>query len=176
MAHPNLTYWETKSGYPALIGVVRDHAGNIVAIHRTYLQSDAAQPEKVEKAEVSKPRMMLGRMAGGAVRLAPISDSNILGICEGIETGLAVTTACSGLPVWATLSATNLEQVQLPSEALHIVILADHDISGAGMRAADTATRKLRAEGRQVVIALPPKPGDDFNDLLLREGKLQWQP
>ena len=171
LAHPNLTHWETKSGYPALIGVVRDHAGNTVAIHRTYLQSDAAQPEKVEKAEVSKPRMMLGRMAGGAVRLAPISDSNILGICEGIETGLAVTTACSGLPVWATLSATNLEQVQLPSEALHIVILADHDISGAGMRAADTATRKLRAEGRQVVIALPPKPGDDFNDLLLREGQ-----
>ena len=85
------------------------------AIHRTYLRSDASQPDKVEKAEVSKPRMMLGRVAGGAVRLAPISDGNILGICEGIETGLAVMTACPGLPVWATLSATELEQVQLPA-------------------------------------------------------------
>ena len=50
LAHPDLTHWETKSGYPALIGVVRDRAGDIVAIHRTYLQSDAAQPDKVAKA------------------------------------------------------------------------------------------------------------------------------
>ena len=27
LAHPDLTHWETKSGYPALIGVVRDRAG-----------------------------------------------------------------------------------------------------------------------------------------------------
>jgi hypothetical protein len=171
LAHPDLTHWETKSGYPALIGVVRDHAGITVAIHRTYLQSDAVQPRKVTKAAVSKPRMMLGKVLGGAVRLAPIGDSKILGVCEGIETGLAVASACSGLPVWAALSATNLEQVQLPPEALRIVVIADHDISGAGMRAADTAARRLRADGRQVVIALPPKPGDDFNDLLLHEGK-----
>ena len=51
-----------------------------------------------------------------------------------------------------------------------IVILADHDASGAGLRAAETAARRLRSEGREVVIALPPREGDDFNDLLLREG------
>jgi putative DNA primase/helicase len=170
LAHADLTHWETKSGYPALIGVVRDRAGEVIAIHRTYLQCDAAQPDKVAKAAVSKPRMMLGKVAGGAVRLAPISEGCVLGLCEGMETGLAVMTACPGLPVWAALSATNLEQVQLPPEALRVVILADHDISGAGMRAAETAARRLRAEGRQVAIALPPAPDEDFNDLLLREG------
>ena len=51
-----------------------------------------------------------------------------------------------------------------------IVILADHDASGAGLRAAETAARRLRSEGREVVIAMPPREGDDFNDLLLREG------
>lgn len=170
LAHHDLTHWETKSGYPAMIGVVRDVAGEVVALHRTYLQVDAEAPDTVTKAAVSKPRMMLGKVAGGAVRLAPINPGSALGLCEGIETGLAAMMSCPGLPVWATLSATNLEQVKLPPEARRIVILADHDASGAGTRAAETAARRLRGEGRQVAIALPPGEGEDFNDVLLRAG------
>jgi len=171
LAHHDLTHWETKSGYPAVIGVVRNHAGEAVAVHRTYLQVDPADPGKVTKAAVPKPRMMLGKVAGGAVRLAPINPGAALGLCEGIETGLAAMASCPGLPVWATLSATNLEQVKLPPEAHRIVILADHDASGAGTRAAEVAARRLRGEGRQVVIAVPPQAGCDFNDVLMREGR-----
>jgi hypothetical protein len=170
LAHHDLTHWETKCGFPAMIAVVRNVAGETVAIHRTYLQDNPADPSKVTKAAVAKPRMMLGKVAGGAVRLAPINPEAALGLCEGIETGLAVMMSCAGLPVWATLSATNLEQVKLPPEAHRIVILADHDASGAGTRAAETAVRRLRGEGRHVVIAIPPEEGWDFNDVLLREG------
>ena len=170
LAHHDLTHWETKSGFSGMIGVVRDCAGQTLAIHRTYLQADPDAPETVTKAAVAKPRMMLGKVAGGAVRLSPINAAAALGLCEGIETGLAVMRSCPGLPVWATLSATNLEQVKLPPEACRIVILADHDVSGAGMRAAESAARRLRGEGRQVAIALPPNPDDDFNDVLLRDG------
>jgi hypothetical protein len=64
--HPDLTHWESKSGYPALIGVVRDRNGEAIGLHRTYL---AETPDgEVSKADVAKPRMMLGRMAGGAAR------------------------------------------------------------------------------------------------------------
>jgi len=168
--HPDLTHWESKRGYPAMVGVVRNLAGEPVALHRTYLEVDAEDPTRVTKAPVPKPRMMLGKVAGGAVRLAPITPDAALGLCEGIESGLAVMTACASLPVWATLSTAGLEQVQLPREARRIVILADHDTSGAGMRAAEAAARRLRDEGRQVVIALPPDQGSDFNDVLLREG------
>ncbi len=170
LAHPDLTHWESKRGYPAMVGVVRNLAGEPVALHRTYLEVDADEPSKVTKALVAKPRMMLGKVAGGAVRLAEINPDAALGLCEGIESGLAVMTACARLPVWATLSTVGLEQVQLPPEARRIVILADHDASGAGTRAAETAARRLRDEGRQVVIALPPDPDSDFNDVLLREG------
>ncbi|MFN3315106.1 MAG: toprim domain-containing protein, partial [Hyphomonas sp.] len=62
------------------------------------------------------------------------------------------------------------EQVELPPVAQRIVILADNDASGAGMRAADAAARRLRAQGRDVLIALPPEEGQDFNDLLLSDG------
>ena len=62
--HPDLTYWDTRTGYPALIAIVRNAAGEQIAIHRTYLAPDGSG-----KADVPKPRMMLGSVAGGAVRL-----------------------------------------------------------------------------------------------------------
>lgn len=168
--HPDLTHWETKTGYPAMVATVRGDSGAIVAVHRTYLAADEQEPDRIGKAQVSKPRMMLGKTGGGAVHLAPIGADGFLGLSEGIETGLAVMTACPGLPVWATLSTSGMEQVQLPPEARHVLILADHDASGAGVRAADTLLRRLRREGRHAAIVVPPEPGDDFNDLLLRNG------
>lgn len=170
LAHSDLTHWETKTGYPALIGTVRDRAGNVVAVHRTYLQSDPAQPTRVAKAAVSKPRMMLGKTGGGAVRLAPLGDSGVLALSEGIETGIAAMTAIPGLAVWATLSTSGLEQVQLPAQATRVIVLADNDMSSAGLRAAEATAQRLRAEGREVAIAMPPEAGHDFNDLLLRAG------
>ena len=165
--HPDLTHWETKTGYPAMLGRVRDRDGTIIGLHRTYLAIDE---EAVTKAPLDKAKKMLGRVAGGAMRLAELGDGDRLALCEGIETGLAAMTACAGLPVWATLSTSGLEQIDLPPAARRILILADNDVSGAGMRAADAAARRLRAQGRDVAIVLPPLEGEDFNDFLLREG------
>lgn len=162
--HPDLTHWESRRGFPGIVAVVRDHTGNRVALHRTYLADDGSA-----KASLDNPRKMLGPVAGGAVRLAEIAGG-VLGLAEGIETALAAMAACPGLPVWATLSASNMEQVVLPAETRRIVILADHDTSRAGERAAEAAAQRLAAEGRRVWIALPPREGDDFNDLLLRDG------
>ena len=151
--HPDLTHWETRTGYPALLGQVRDRSGEVIGLHRTYLVQDA---NEVRKAPVAKPRMMLGRVAGGAVRLAPIAGDGRVALCEGIETGLAVMTACPDLPVWATLSTSGMEQLDLPPAAQRVLILADHDPSGAGLRAAEATARRLRAQGRDVAIAIPP--------------------
>jgi DNA primase len=49
-----------------------------------------------------------------------------------------------------------------------IIIAADHD--KAGLLAAEDAAERFLMEGRQVKIAIPPKSGADFNDLLM-EGK-----
>ena len=165
--HPDLTHWETKTGYPAMLGQVRDRDGAVIGLHRSYL---TVEEEAVGKAPFDKARKMLGRVAGGAVRLAPIGDGDRLALAEGIETGLAAMTACPDLPVWATLSTSGLEQVELPPAARRVLILADNDTSGAGLRAAEAAARRLRAQGRDVAVVLPPEEGEDFNDLLLREG------
>ena len=166
--HPDLTHWETKTGYPALLGQVRDRGGEVIGLHRTYIVEDG---NEVQKAPVAKPKMMLGRVAGGAVRLTPLGDGDRLALSEGIETALAAMTACPDLPVWATLSTSGLEQVDLPPVTRRVLILADHDASGAGMRAADAAARRLRAQGRDVGIAMPPEEGRDVNDLLRDKGR-----
>ncbi len=163
--HPDLAHWDTKTGYPAMVSIVRDADGKQQALHRTYLKPDGSG-----KADVSKAKKMLGRTVGGAVRLAPIGENGVLGLTEGIETALAVMTARPDLPVWAALSAPGLEQIKLPPEAKRIVILADHDASGAGQRAAEALADRLLAEGRECAIAMPDKEGEDFNDLLRRAG------
>lgn len=169
--HDNLTHWQSRKGYPALIGIVRNPDGAVCALLRTYLQQDPNDASRVTKASLPNARMMLGKVSGGAVRLAEIGTDGLLGLCEGIETGLAVMTGCPELPVWATLSTSHLEQVHLPPQAHTVFIIADNDPSGAGSRAAETTAHRLRAEGRRVVIVTPPQTGDDFNDLLLQEGQ-----
>ena len=73
-------------------------------------------------------------------------------LCEGIETGLAAMTARPGpaglghaLDLRARAGARCRRRRPASS------ILADHDASGAGLRAAETAARRLRSEGREVV-------------------------
>ncbi len=163
--HPDLVHWELKAGFPALVGLVRNARNEVVALQRIYLGTDGAT-----KAAVTSPRKMLGKVAGSAVRLGAIGADGRLALCEGIETGLAVMTAVPGLPVWATLSTSHLEQVVLPPEAREILILADNDSSGAGNRAAEATASKCRIEGRKVAIGMPPEPDTDFNDLLRHEG------
>ena len=128
-----------------------------VAIHRTFLR-----PDGDGKANVEPAKMMLGPVRCGAVWLAPVAE--ILVVAEGIETALSVQQA-TGLPCWATLSASNIPVLQLPPLPLasEIVIAADPD--AAGLRAAGAAADRWCAEGRRVRIATPPGDGD-FNDAL----------
>ena len=140
--HPDLTYWDTRTGYPALIAIVRDAAGEQIAIHRTYLAPDGSG-----KADVPKPRMMLGSVAGGAVRLGDVGEHGVVGLAEGIETALSVMQACPALPVWAALSSGNLEQVVLPPEITRVVLLADHDGEGVGLKVAERAAASVPCRG-----------------------------
>jgi putative DNA primase/helicase len=73
--------------------------------------------------------------------------------------------ACA-LPGWAALSAGGIKSLVLPPSANMVLICADNDANGVGQRAANAAAERFLAEGRRVRIALPPRSGTDFNDLL----------
>jgi phage/plasmid primase-like uncharacterized protein len=144
-----------------MVGLVEHVEHGSVAVHATYLRANGAA-----KAESGAAKIMYGPVGGGAVRLGMPHVRTWLAIAEGIETALAVATACE-MPAWAALSAGGIKKLMLPHEATHLIIAADHDASGTGQRAAHDAAQRWLAEGRQVRIAMPPEPGTDMVDVLI---------
>lgn len=148
--------------FPCMLAAITRWPGNNpIAIHRTYLREDG-----MGKAAVEPNKMMLGSTAGGAVRFGDMGNKLVL--AEGIETALSVYTA-TGFWTWATLSTSGLAALILPPLDIvqELVIAADHD--RAGIAAAQKAAQNWKASGYVVRLALPPREGMDFNDLL-REG------
>jgi putative DNA primase/helicase len=150
---------------PAMVALVQHVAAGPVAIHRTWLAIDGSQ-----KAAFREPRLSLGPIGGGSVRLAPASDHQPLVIAEGIETAASVMLA-TGYPAWAALCAGGIAKLVLPPLPLaaSVIIAADHDINGVGQRAAWSAAGRWLDEGRRVRVAVPKEPGTDFNDVLQTE-------
>ena len=155
---PALWHDLERRTFPALVCAVAIWPeGRVSGIWRIYLDSHGG------KAPVEKPKMGLGRAAGGAVRLEPAAAR--LGLAEGVETAMSIQQAAD-LPVWACLSAGGLRTVILPPTVRDILIAADGD--PVGERAAQAAAERFLVEGRQARIARPPT-NMDFNDVL-RQG------
>jgi hypothetical protein len=146
---------------PAMLARIDDIDGRLIGVSRTWLLRDDHGTWR------RRDRAMLGRAAGGAVRLASVVE--ILLLAEGIETTLAGMVA-TGLPGWAALSTSGLVALVLPPIIQHITILADHDVSGAGQRAAYSAAARWLHEGRRVRVVVPPEPGTDMADLIAGRG------
>jgi len=145
--------------FPCMIAAIaRWPEASIVGVHRTFLRHDGSA-----KTDAMPARMSLGTVQGAAIRLAPASEQ--LGVAEGIETAFSAMLA-TGVPCWSALSAGGIESLILPAlpVAREVIIFADND--RRGVSAAQRASERWMAEGRQPRIVVPPLPGMDFNDLL----------
>ena len=154
--HPGLRHAPTSLIFPTMVAGVQAPTGEVAGVHRTFLGADGRS-----KAQVTNPRMSLGRLAGGAVRLGPVGEH--VAIAEGIENALSAMQAMPGLVAWAALSTTGMKAVVLPPQVRKVLILADADPPGE--EAAQTLADRLVREGRVVSIAHPAN-GADFNDVL----------
>lgn len=135
---------------PALIAAVRDDAG-LTGIHRTFLD---------EGAQGEARRSGLGRFGRGAVRFGGIAPT--LGLAEGIETALSAT-ALFGLPCWAALGTERFGLVALPPQSKKLMLFLDHDPGG---RRAEALAREAFRHIPRITAHYPPRPGDDWNDVL----------
>ena len=152
--HDDLADFDSRRGWPGLVAIVRDGAGNPTGgIHRTFLLEDGS-------GKAPPGKKMLGPIAGGSVRLAPIPADDHLGIGEGIETALSAW-AIFGIPTWAALSAGNLRDWQWPDGVRRVTIFAD--AGDAGQQAAAALAERLTAASIPSTI-VSPLHGDDFND------------
>lgn len=170
--HPALDYWEpsaddkwvSRGQYPAMIGAITFPDGELMAIHQTYLTTDGA------KANVPAPRKISGPANGGAIHLQRGQDK--LAIGEGIETALSFF-ALTGIAAWACLSTGLMKNIVMPAEVREVILLVDVDTSGAGEMACNKLAQRLKADGLNVQMALPPgaEPKRDWNDHLILEKK-----
>ncbi len=183
--------------YPCLVAAVRNVVGDLIAVHRTYL--DANRPIKlVPPGDMArnKAKKIVGKPKGGLIRIGFIGP--ILAIGEGIETTLswhrlARTTddvslaaayslgniaggATGTVPHPSNSSATvrngipDMDDpgVVLPPEVEEIILLGDGDSEPVATRMALlTATRRWKAEGRLVTVDMADA-GTDFNEMLVK--------
>ncbi|RST26472.1 hypothetical protein HMF7854_15560 [Sphingomonas ginkgonis] len=147
-----------KAFAPALIAPIEEDTG-VVAIHRTFLAPDGRR-----KADMDEPKRMLGNPGVGAVRWGGIPLDGILRLAEGVEDAASVMNLLgAGHFVWPVLGIERYQAVAIPESIHTVVIYSQHGAEAA--RAIERATPHLAANGRQLVVKLPPHAGD-WNDLL----------
>jgi hypothetical protein len=140
---------------PAMLGLVTQ-GHEIVALQRTFLDLTRAGSQ----GPFRPLRRLLGRPGRAAVKLAAPID--VLGLAEGIETGLAAM-ACLDIPVWATLGAERFANIAIPSHVRTLLLLPDRDAAG---RRAEAQARAIYAlDGKRIETCFPPCGANDWNDL-----------
>ncbi len=145
---------------PAMIALmVEPVSGNPCGVHRTFVRADGSG-----KAD-GQAKMMLG--AAGIIALsAHIDVHDGLGICEGIETGLAIMQCAQWRPVWSVGSAGGIASFSVLPFVGCLTIFPDLDDKGTSVAAAASCTRRWREAHQQVQTIRPPN-GHDWHDALI---------
>jgi hypothetical protein len=144
----------------------------LAALHRTYLKPDGSG-----KADLAKPKLMIGPCRGAAIRVAPgpsgLSPTKAaaagkrgpLAVGEGIETCLTVACARPDYRVWAAGSLSLMGLLDWPACASAVVLLGENDWKPEARRAFEAVRGHWlkQARGRPVEVAASAV-GSDFND------------
>jgi Toprim domain len=127
---------------PRVLGEPR----GVNAVHLTLLKPDGSG-----KADVDKPKIIVGRPLGRPITLAPPNDLMGLAITEGIEDALSVHEA-TGLGAWAAGSAGFMPGLadNVPSYIECITIYVDAD--KAGQEGAHKLAERLHRRGIEVFL------------------------
>jgi len=107
---------------PGVLGVPR----NVDAVHLTKLRPDGSG-----KADIEKPKIIIGSPKNLPITLAPVNDLLGLTITEGIEDALSAHNA-TGRGAWASGGAGRLPALAptVPSYVETVTLLIDDDDSG----------------------------------------------
>lgn len=175
--HAQADYWHNGrrlGRFPAMVGVFRAVGGQPCGLHITYLHTGRSgdvgkavlyEPQSRQRLPAKKMRSVAaGALTGAAIRLFR-PENGLLGVCEGIETAFAARYL-SGVPMWACGSAHGIQSLVLPERVKDLVIVADNDANGAGMRAARALQRRYQKVLNSIRIWRPDGVGNDALDVL----------
>jgi DNA primase len=156
LRYAELPYGRRGPTMPCLVACVSSPEGPLQGIQRTYLAADGNG-----KADVPAPKLSLGKLSGGAIRLAGHSGEVV--VCEGMEDGLSLLQLIDR-PVWVAAGASNLATMRFPATVERVTIGGDND--DAGKEAARKAAERLATQGVETRVFFPSPGFKDFNDQL----------
>jgi DNA primase len=154
----SLPYGKRGRSYPCLVASVTSASDQVQGLQRIYLSDDG------RKADLPAPKLSLGKITGGAVRITP--PAGVLVLTEGVEDALSAVDLL-GQAAWATVGTSNLGKVQFPPVVNTVAIGADND--AAGRAAAEKAQANYLARWLRVKVFFPDPPHKDLNAALLAE-------
>ena len=149
---PDIYHAPSKSWACAMVADVQPTGG----VHRTFFTKRGERLSKDGK-------LMLGPVAGGAVRLS--DGKGPLVVAEGIETALSLLSGLLSGPatVWAALSTSGMRSLTLPPRPGKLIIATDGE--QAGRDAGNVLANRAHSLGWDVNL-LPAPDGRDWNDVL----------
>lgn len=155
--------------HPAILALMRDIRSNEPrGIQRIFLQ-----PDGLDRLRDPKGKATLGPAIGAVVKLSPDETvSTGLGLCEGIETALALI-AIGWAPIWATAGTSGMSAFPVVDGIETLSIFADNDPprpaphkGEGGQRAAAAVAKRWADAGKGAKVVLPKITGTDWLDAL----------
>jgi DNA primase len=152
----SLVTGRTGPRLPALIAACQSENGRVVGIQKIFLRRDGT------RALLPRPKLSLGAIKGGALRLGPVAEQII--VCEGPEDGLTLHEMFPGTSVWVALGSGNIPFMNLPADIRRVLVAGDNN--AGGRRAAKEACEAFQSQGRRADTIFPADDYEDFNDQL----------
>jgi DNA primase len=142
--------------YPVLIAAVTGTDDRMTGIQRTFLADDGRG-----KADLVSPKLSLGKVRCGAIRLAPAAGALI--VCEGLEDSASLAQEL-GVSAWAAAGASMLPSMRFPPLVRQVTVGGDND--EAGRKAAHKAAEAFALRGIEARVFFPSPGFKDHNDEL----------
>jgi Toprim domain len=159
MRYSRATVWENERRKCLLVAYRNLDTNEVTGISRILLD----EPERWPKTQ----RRMLGVVRRAAIKLAPITDT--LAVAEGFESAVAANMLGYG-PAWALGSAGAVKNLPVLHGVERLILVAEHDESGASREATDCCGSRWLRAGRKVSRVWPNQGCSDLNDELISQG------
>ena len=147
----------------------RDQGSRLRSVQLTKLTEDGRRTLNSESEKLNK--IQYGVSGGSFVTLQEGKDTGRVFIAEGLETALSIKEAHVTGTIVASLGIHNISNYQGPEK--EIILCTDNDEHKPHSKThtvIEKTQEHFTAQGHSVTVIKPSHPGDDFNDVLKKQG------